>query len=71
MSEIMDTYKEKKAKENVNIPLVNAEALNRIMVESDDEDDEGNKFFLSDTNKVFKILCICSYVSIVKHLLTF
>lgn len=40
MSEIMDKYTTKKTKENNNIPVVNAEALNRIMVESDEEGKE-------------------------------
>lgn len=45
MSEIMDTYKEKKARENkTDIPVVNAEALNRIMVESDDNNEDGKLF---------------------------
>lgn len=37
MSEIINMYTKRKVKENNNIPVVNAEALNRILVESDDE----------------------------------
>jgi hypothetical protein len=44
MSEIMNMYTKRKVKENNNIPVVNAEALNRILVESDDEGKHYNVF---------------------------
>lgn len=41
MSGLLDMYRQKKAKNKDDSPLVNMDALNRILVESEDED-EGN-----------------------------
>jgi len=39
MTGLLDVYRQKKAKNNDDTPLINMEALNRILVES--EEDEG------------------------------
>ncbi len=38
MSGLLDLYRQKKSKDKDDTPVVNIEALNRIMVESEDEE---------------------------------
>jgi len=43
MTGLLDVYRKQKTKKNDDTPLVNIEALNRILVESEDENEGKQK----------------------------